>query len=224
MLFWRTEYWRRRRHCFNSTQSWKTWIFVIRDCEASAVIYDSQTLPSSQAVEGDGGSDLLRLNVDQLTGDEPATEELETCPRSPADEALWVYSSGSTSRPKGIVHTHRSIIDCCAFHSDTLGVAEGDLVFCTSKLSFAYALANGLLAPLRLGAAVYLHPDWITPDALCSVLDNPKAPGRIFGTKHLSQSAEPNAGRSGEIVFNSGPLRIGGVSICPQKFDFDGKR
>ena len=144
--------------------------FVTRDCEASAVIYDSQTRPSSQAVESDGGSNLLCLNVDLLTGDEPATEKIETCPRSPADEALWVYSSGSTSRPKGIVHTHRSIIDSCAFHSDTLGVVPGDLVFCTSKLSFAYALANGLLAPLQLGAAVYLHPDWITPDALRSVL------------------------------------------------------
>ncbi len=144
--------------------------FVTRDCEASVVIYDSKTRPSSQTVEGDGGSNLLCHNVDQPTGDESATEELEIYPRGSADEALWVYSSGSTSRPKGIVHTHHSIIDCCAFHSDTLGVVPGDLLFCTSKLSFAYALANGLLAPLQLGATVYLHPDWITPDALRSVL------------------------------------------------------
>ena len=66
--------------------------FVTRNCEASVVIYDSQTRPSSQTVEGDGSSNVLCLNVDQLTGDEPATEELETCPRGSADESLWVYS------------------------------------------------------------------------------------------------------------------------------------
>ena len=175
--------------------------FVIRDCEASAVICDSQTRPSGQTVEGDGGSNLLRLNVDQLTGDEPATEELETRPRSPADEALWVYSSGSTSRPKGIVHTHRSIIDCCAFHSDTLGVAAGDLVFCTSKLSFAYALANGLFAPLQLGAAVYLHPDWITPDALRSVLTIEK-PRVVFSVPSIYRNLLNQAPGDQEKLFS----------------------
>ena len=57
--------------------------------------------------------------MDQLTGDESATEGLEICPRSPANEALWVYSSGSTSRPKEIAHTHRST-DATVF-----SVAEG---------------------------------------------------------------------------------------------------
>ena len=175
--------------------------FVIRDCEASVVIYDSQTWLSSQAVEGDGSSNLLCLNVDQLTGDESATEELEIYPRGSADEALWVYSSGSTSRPKGIVHTHHSIIDCCAFHSSTLGVAEGDLLFCTSKLSFAYALANGLLAPLQLGAAVYLHPDWITPDALRSVLKTEK-PRVVFSVPSLYRNLLNQALEDQEKLFS----------------------
>ena len=175
--------------------------FVIRDCEASVVIYDSQTWPSSQTVECDGSSNPLCLVVDQLTGDESATEEFETCPRGSADEALWVYSSGSTSRPKGIVHTHRSIIDCCAFHSDTLGVAEGDLLFCTSKLSFAYALANGLLAPLRLGATVYLHPDWITPDALRSVLKIEK-PRVVFSVPSLYRNLLNQAPGEQEKLFS----------------------
>ena len=99
------------------------------------------------------------------------------------------------------MHTHCSIIDCCAFHSDTLGVAEGDLVFCTSKLSFAYALANGLLAPLQLGATVYLHPDWITPDALCSVLKTEK-PRVVFSAPSLYRNLLDQALEDQEKLFS----------------------
>ena len=91
--------------------------------------------------------------------------------RSSTDEALWVFSSGSTNHPKGIVHTHKELEQCCYFHSEVLGLSPGDEIFCTSKLTFAYALANGLLAPLYLGASVYLHPNWIAPETANSVIE-----------------------------------------------------
>lgn len=175
--------------------------FVIRDCEACAVIYDFQSKESANTIESDGISDLLYLNLDELTPVEVASNRLDTHQRSSTDEALWVYSSGSTSRPKGIVHTHRSIIDCCAFHSDTLGVSHGDLLFCTSKLSFAYALANGLLAPLRLGATVYLHPDWITVDTFRLVLATQK-PRFVFSVPSIYRSLLNQATTDDEALFS----------------------
>ncbi len=141
---------------------------VIQDSEADALIFDSTTAETCQTISGN--SELVRININSVSLDDRISEELKTVEREPDHEALWVYSSGSTSRPKGIVHTHRCIRDCCGFHTDTLKMSVGDLLYCTSKISFAYALANGLLAPLQLGATVYLHPDWITPDELRSII------------------------------------------------------
>lgn len=120
------------------------------------------------------------IRIDELVMGAGAADfgsQLEPCPRDDGDEALWVYSSGSTSRPKGIVHAHRDFESLCRFHVDVLGIGEGDLVFCTSRTSFAYALANGLLIPLMLGACVYLHPDWATADSVARVISahRPKA-------------------------------------------------
>ncbi len=144
--------------------------FVSKDSAAVGLVYDSATERSCAKFlnQNDGG--LIAIYIDDSTFRSELRPELETVHRGEKDEALWVYSSGSTSRPKGIVHTHKDFAVCCDFHSRTLGLQIGEKIFCTSKSSFAYALANALLVPLKLGATVYLHPDWITLDVVHTIL------------------------------------------------------
>ncbi len=75
------------------------------------------------------------------------------------DPAFWLYSSGTTGRPKGIVHAHKDVIPAGNAMREVLGLSAGDTVFATSKLFFAYGLEHGLLGPLSLGASSVLHPD-----------------------------------------------------------------
>lgn len=75
------------------------------------------------------------------------------------DPGFWLYSSGTTGRPKGIVHAHKDVLPAGNAMRDVLGIRPGDTVFGTSKLFFAYGLEHALLGPLALGATSILHPD-----------------------------------------------------------------
>ncbi len=158
--------------------------FVIRDSAASLLVSDSLDLNSSQSGILDGQKHPDSIELDDLCAVHDKPQELQTVARNDKQEALWVYSSGSTSRPKGIVHTHGDILAGSAFHRHNLKVKQADLIFCSSKISFAYALANGLLAPLRLGATVYLHPEWITLDAIRLIVANQR-PRIVFSVPSI---------------------------------------
>ena len=75
------------------------------------------------------------------------------------DPAFWLYSSGTTGKPKGIVHAHKDVLPAGTGMRGVLGLGPGDTVFSTSKLFFAYGLEHGLLGPLAIGATSVLHPD-----------------------------------------------------------------
>ena len=79
------------------------------------------------------------------------------------DPAFWLYSSGTTGKPKGIIHPHRSLLPAGQAQREVIGLAPGERCFATSKLFFAYALEHGFLGPLANGATAILEPDW--PDA-----------------------------------------------------------
>lgn len=100
-----------------------------------------------------------------------AAPQAEPHPARAEDAAFWLYSSGTTGRPKGIVHTHRSVLPSGQAQREVVGLGPEDRVFATSKLFFAYSLENGFLGPLALGASVILNPDWADIEQILAVVE-----------------------------------------------------
>jgi 4-hydroxybenzoate-CoA ligase len=88
----------------------------------------------------------------------------------PDDTAFWLYSSGSTSNPKGVPHTHAALRATAETYGDTvLKIRADDVVFSAAKLFFAYGLGNAMTFPLAAGACAVLLPTRPTPDAVLSL-------------------------------------------------------
>lgn len=102
----------------------------------------------------------------------------------PNDEAFRVYSSGTTGKPKGIVHTHKHPWPMAAYLRNFLGIAPGERIFCTSKLSFAYAQGNGFLGPLQTGCTIILEKDWPTAESALATIERHR-PAIVYSTPTL---------------------------------------
>ena len=82
--------------------------------------------------------------------------------------AFWMYSSGTTGKPKGVVHQQKTILAAAKLMGDVLEVGPGDRIYGTSKLFFAFSLAHCLFGSLYQGASTILDPGWPDPDVVAA--------------------------------------------------------
>jgi len=98
---------------------------------------------------------------------EGVEDELETFPTHRDDPAIWLFSGGTTGRPKAVIQTHRSFANTTECYAKaTLGYRPDDVTLSVPKLYFGYATGSNLLFPFSVGAAAVLFPERPTPEVL----------------------------------------------------------
>jgi acyl-CoA synthetase (AMP-forming)/AMP-acid ligase II len=71
-----------------------------------------------------------------------------------SDQLAIVYTSGSTSSPKGVVHTHAGLLGHQQNLNGIRGLTAGDKLFCNSPFFWIGGFAFGLLATLVAGSTL----------------------------------------------------------------------
>ena len=80
---------------------------------------------------------------------EPSGPSVSTADTAGDEPAFIVYTSGTTGKPKGIVHAHRWIVALGDLNRHRLPPQKNDVVMATGEWSFISALGHNLLFPLR---------------------------------------------------------------------------
>ncbi|MCZ6917046.1 MAG: benzoate-CoA ligase family protein [Gemmatimonadetes bacterium] len=96
-----------------------------------------------------------------------ASEELETFPSHRDDPAVWLFSGGTTGRPKAVVQTHTSFANTTECYArNVIGYTEQDITLSVPKLYFGYATGSNLFFPFSVGATAVLFAEPCTADVL----------------------------------------------------------
>lgn len=88
------------------------------------------------------------------------------------DPAIWLFSGGTTGRPKAVVQTNRSFVNTTELYGQrVLGLKATDITMAVPKLFFGYALGSNLFFPFSVGASCVLFPERSTPERVFAVID-----------------------------------------------------
>jgi len=78
----------------------------------------------------------------------------------PDDPALLLYTSGTTGNPKGVLHTHNTLVYENRSIIDLYALQRGKAIFMPSPVTHITGFLYGVLLPVMLGAPVVLQDVW----------------------------------------------------------------
>jgi benzoate-CoA ligase len=87
------------------------------------------------------------------------------------DIAVWLFTSGTTGKPKGAVHFHHDFpFNTENYAKQVLGVNESDITLSVPKLFFGYATGTNLMFPFAAGASTALFEERSTPETMFDMI------------------------------------------------------
>jgi acetyl-CoA synthetase len=112
------------------------------------------------------------LNFRDLVGQQ--STKLTCEPMDPEDPLYLLYTSGTTGKPKGIVHVHADILGHHMTSKWVLDVREDDIYWCTADPGWVTGTVYGIFGPWSNGTSCVSYEGRFDADNWYSVIDRLK--------------------------------------------------
>ena len=92
-----------------------------------------------------------------------AKPDLQIARMKPTDPAFMLYTSGTTGKPKGVLHQHQAIIHGRNSARIALDIKENDVYWCTADPGWVTGIVYSILANWTLGATTLIYEGRFDP-------------------------------------------------------------
>jgi len=173
---------------------------ILADCDPRLLVFDRKIVDGTAMA----GADCVLWEAaearEQAADIQPASGY---APTHRDGFAFFLYSSGTTGEPKGVVHLQHDMWICSRTYGErVLGIRAEDRCFSVAKLFFAYGLGNAQYFPFDAGASAVLFSGRPTPESVLEQVRRHR-PTLFFGVPtayvHLLAAME----RGAEADFSS---------------------
>ncbi|MBN8994460.1 MAG: AMP-binding protein [Rhizobiales bacterium] len=123
--------------------------FLVADADAAAIVQ-----PSAEGVGAGRRRIIDAAALRRMKSVAPLAAYADTAGEDPA---YMIYTSGTSGRPKGVVHAHRVALGRAPMHADWEGIGPDDVMLHAGAFNWSYTLGVGLIDPWSVGATAVLY-------------------------------------------------------------------
>lgn len=158
----------------------------LQDSEAKVIITNRALKPKLDAVRDQLSeleyvilvdADESQLGKGELSFNalvSPQSDKLKCEPMDPEDPLYLLYTSGTTGKPKGIVHVHNDILGHHMTSKWVLDLREDDVYWCTADPGWVTGTVYGIFGPWSNGTSCVSYEGRFDADSWYDVLDRLK--------------------------------------------------
>ena len=148
--------------------------YIINDCDIKCIITDKLKLENIEEIDFNGKI----ISYETTSSDIPSFDEIYkyynkpyVCDINGHDNAVITYSFGLTGTPKGIVISHRNLIDSARVVTQYLDINEDDVISGLLIFNLDYGL-NQIFCSLYRRATLALHRFILPDDFFNHIIDD----------------------------------------------------
>ncbi len=155
----------------------------LQDSEAKVILTTPELKPKLDAVRDQlpdleyviiVGADKTKLKPGELSYEElmqESSDELKCAQMDPEDPLYLLYTSGTTGKPKGVVHVHNDILGHHMTSKWVLDLREDEVYWCTADPGWVTGTVYGIFGPWSNGASVFTYEGRFDADTWYSLID-----------------------------------------------------